>query len=386
MKDTHDYDNVLGIMLARVEYANDPWKIGRVRIRIPSFHGVPDFTPQFLKSEELPWARPAFIGGCGEDFGFFTPPCPGTSVYVFFEDGDKNKPVYFASAPSMGAKQGRQMNNFGEEDSPLKEWYSTPNAPEVPSDVFKGKGTGVPERMVFKSQKGHTIIFDDSDGEESFSFIDRLGQILKFKCPVSKEDNEVGYRRKAAVATDGTQLSKGINPSILIQTGPTSENNTRVFYEIFQDHAVVHSENLDTGEVTLTEFNPVKFLQKTDTTLIEMTKEYMKAETRSVKARYDDTGYYVKYKNGQEVKLSDEDTHIRYDKKKEAVFTPDYSRMIYGDSYVEVSEKRVEVSASDEILFKCGEATVKLTDNKVFADGEEVHLNSHSDGEKEEDK
>ena len=231
----HKKDN-LGIMKARVEYANDPKKMGRVRIRIPSLHGIKGKTIQFLEHDVLPWASPAFIGGCGEDFGFFTPPLPGTWVYVFFEDNDENKPVYFASAPGEGPKVSKKMANFGEEDSPLQEWFSKEKVPEVPEDAFDGKSTGVPERIVFKSHKGHTIIFDDSDDDESLSLIDRLGQIIKFVCPTSKGENIGGkLRRHLASALRGNQLGKSADPYIIIQTGPSEDLNMKVFYEIHRD-------------------------------------------------------------------------------------------------------------------------------------------------------
>ncbi len=142
---------------------NDPKKIGRILIRIPSYHGVPGKTDRSIPDEGLPWAMPCFYGGCGQDLGSFLVPIPGTYVWVTFEDNDVDKPVYLGGVPSVGSTIAKTVNNLNDPDSPQQPWETQPGISDAPWDVFNGKSTGVPERHVlFKAQKGQTVVCDDT--------------------------------------------------------------------------------------------------------------------------------------------------------------------------------------------------------------------------------
>lgn len=72
---------------------NDPDKLGRIKARIyPMFFN--------LGSEVIPWAVPAspLFAGAGDGFGSICIPSIGTYVFVFFEQGRIDQPVYFAEA------------------------------------------------------------------------------------------------------------------------------------------------------------------------------------------------------------------------------------------------------------------------------------------------
>jgi len=53
-----------------------------------------------IKTEALPWIYPApsLVMGSGIGYGCFAIPKVGTYIWVFFEAGDINQPVYFAEA------------------------------------------------------------------------------------------------------------------------------------------------------------------------------------------------------------------------------------------------------------------------------------------------
>lgn len=65
-----------------VKSVDDPLRIGRCRIHIPDIYGVFDYDVSLL-----PWARP--ITGQGAKI-----PSLGEIVWVMFEDGNKQSPVY----------------------------------------------------------------------------------------------------------------------------------------------------------------------------------------------------------------------------------------------------------------------------------------------------
>lgn len=76
----------------------DPKKIGRCRVRVPSIHGT-------LKEEEyglLPWARGICSNPTGKGRTTFILPKVGDLVYVSFLGGDVNYPVYLGSSYAVG--------------------------------------------------------------------------------------------------------------------------------------------------------------------------------------------------------------------------------------------------------------------------------------------
>ncbi len=108
---------------------NDPRKLGRVRVRV---FGVFE---SGITNENLPWATPAqpVFAGAGVGFGHFAVPEVNSQVFVFFEGGDFNQPVYWAEAPNA---------IYG-----------------LPSE----KDTNYPNRRVIKTKAGLGVLIDDSD-------------------------------------------------------------------------------------------------------------------------------------------------------------------------------------------------------------------------------
>jgi hypothetical protein len=85
-----------------VENIDDPEMAGRIKIRIMGIHSD---NKEYVKTKELPWAIPAtsldMNGGGLRNIGSFCIPSIGSHVFVFFEGGDHNFPVYFAAAPAI---------------------------------------------------------------------------------------------------------------------------------------------------------------------------------------------------------------------------------------------------------------------------------------------
>lgn len=83
-----------GFYRGEVVDVEDPYEAGRVKIKVFSIYD--DFS-----IDTIPWAIMAdpFMGG-QEGFGGFFVPDMGSHVWVFFEQGDPEQPVYFAGAPA----------------------------------------------------------------------------------------------------------------------------------------------------------------------------------------------------------------------------------------------------------------------------------------------
>lgn len=132
----------IGNYRSKVLSTTDPEQLGRIKVEVyPMMIGME--TAKHLDGIEgiaiaqLPWAVPAppLSSGAGVGYGSFAVPEVGSFVFVFFEEGDINQPVYFAEAPT---------SDHG-----------------LPSD----RTTNYPNRKIVETSSGVKIIIDDATGE-----------------------------------------------------------------------------------------------------------------------------------------------------------------------------------------------------------------------------
>lgn len=154
--------------VAIVEDTNDPYKLGRVRIRIPAVHGTNNSQSYFLSNNSLPWARPAILNGAGNDTGQFIIPATGTRVLVTFEYNDPSKPLYFGGIPTL-------INNKKYYNDNPNIYYGS-DIEISTDDRITDLDESSAQQVIYKSFKGSTIIVDDKDGKESIKIIDAAGQ------------------------------------------------------------------------------------------------------------------------------------------------------------------------------------------------------------------
>lgn len=146
---------------------DDPMKLGRAKIRVPSIHGSNKYNENYVPDSALPWATPAVWANAGNDMGEFNPPTPGNRVFLTFEAGDSQYPIYFGGIPTKIGKTKYYKPEVG------ILMGSTQNIDD--DDYIKDMTTGK-ERVIYKSFKGATIIVDDFDGNEYIKIIDQSGQ------------------------------------------------------------------------------------------------------------------------------------------------------------------------------------------------------------------
>ena len=167
-KDNRLEFNPNAFYIAVVEDTNDPYKLGRVRIRIPSIHGTNNSQAYFLPNSSLPWAKPAILNGAGNDTGQFIIPAYGTRVLVSFEFNDVNKPLYFGGIPTLIGDTKTYNDNPG--------IYYGSDIEITTDDRISDLDESSSQQVIYKSFKGSTIIVDDKDGKESIKIIDAAGQ------------------------------------------------------------------------------------------------------------------------------------------------------------------------------------------------------------------
>lgn len=182
-----------GLYRGVVEYNVDPQKRGRCKVRVVAAHG----TEKGIDTAYLPWAEPILPSGGGfHDGGSFSVPPVGATVWVQFEQGDPQFPVYQGS----WLKNTKEPREYLTKTSPVTgevlperpvssgEWLPQ-EGPESPVEVLATPYEPT-THVVAKSVKGHTLLVEDRDGFEVLRIIDRAGQEIRLSSPVSDSANE----------------------------------------------------------------------------------------------------------------------------------------------------------------------------------------------------
>lgn len=186
-----------GIYRAYVARNTDPLEMGRVQVRIPFLHGIIGNDFSAIKDKDLPYAMPCFPVA-SYDSGMCLIPEVGSIVFVFFENGNCDEPVYFGQC--YGKADEESIKTYGYPSSKIfrnskgkKQKRATID--EIPQNVYKnGK---VNRFILYKSTKGQSIEINDNDGEESFNIYDRDGQTFSMSSPESRARSSKGlYNRR----------------------------------------------------------------------------------------------------------------------------------------------------------------------------------------------
>jgi hypothetical protein len=149
----------------------DPKRLGRVRLQVPSVLGREVVTG---------WAMPCAPYGGQKNQGFLTIPEVGAGVWVEFEEGDLEFPIWVGTfwsepggeseMPALNGADGKELKN---EQKP-------------------------PTRKIIKTQKGHTIQFEDADGEETVIIV------------------EAAHKHVVALNKEGIQITDGVSGNRII--------------------------------------------------------------------------------------------------------------------------------------------------------------------------
>ena len=121
---------IAGVVTATVSDVNDPEQLGRVELLFPWLAG--DFV--------LTWARVASMGA-SNGAGAFWVPAVGDEVLVAFEQGDPRLPYVLGGLYSTDAKPAATTTDVRS--------FTTPS--------------------------GHTVLLDDTDGDEKIVIVDKTG-------------------------------------------------------------------------------------------------------------------------------------------------------------------------------------------------------------------
>jgi Type VI secretion system/phage-baseplate injector OB domain len=149
----------------------DPKRLGRLTLRVPGVLGAEVTTG---------WAMPCVPYGGQANQGFFCIPDVGAGVWVEFEEGDLEFPIWVGTfwsepggnseIPTLNDAEGVEHKN---EQQP-------------------------PTRKIFKTGKGHTIQLEDADEEEMVTIV------------------EATHQHVVTLNKDGIQITDGVNGNTII--------------------------------------------------------------------------------------------------------------------------------------------------------------------------
>lgn len=157
MRDRMGTDGVVADLVRRVElrvYGKhrgtvvdnaDPERLGRLKVLVPDVLG-----PEVVTG----WALPCVPYGGAADEGFLFIPDVGAGVWVEFENGDTEFPIWVGT---FWSKPG------GESEVPK---------PNDPDGTEQGAVQDPPTRKIIKTKAGHTLQFEDADGSEMVTLVE----------------------------------------------------------------------------------------------------------------------------------------------------------------------------------------------------------------------
>jgi uncharacterized protein involved in type VI secretion and phage assembly len=197
------WSNNYPLVRAKVVANNDPKEVGRIQVRIMSIHGTND---DGKKDEDLPWASPCMFNA-SYNSGSFIIPEVGNTVWVMFEDGDVNKPVYMGGMYGTGVTRGRVVGNT-DGDMRYQQMYKN----EKPDEVVS-----LDDKVIYRSPKGASVVISEKKGEEKLVIKDQLGQTITMEAPfkdiemaafeqLSKEEKAKGTARVVIKSLNDSEI------------------------------------------------------------------------------------------------------------------------------------------------------------------------------------
>jgi hypothetical protein len=161
----------------------DPEHLGRLRLLVPSlFGGTFDKAKRKASNDELvtDWATPCVMAGGFENLGALFIPEIGAEVWVEFEEGILDCPIWvgtFWSKPGGKSELPKPNDADGTEQSAVQD---------------------PPTRKIIKTAKGHSIQFEDKDGEELVTIVHQADKNDK------KKHNVITLDKTGITLTDFT--------------------------------------------------------------------------------------------------------------------------------------------------------------------------------------
>jgi len=162
----------------------DPENLGRLKVKVPSVLGSDVATG---------WALPCVPYGGDADLGFLFIPEVNGGVWVEFEEGDLEFPVWVGT---FWSKPG------GDSELPK---------PDKPDGTEESAVQDPPTRKIIKTKKGHTVQFEDADNDEMVLIKEAVnGHVISMnKDGIKVTDGKNGHT--ITLDNSGITITDGVN-------------------------------------------------------------------------------------------------------------------------------------------------------------------------------
>jgi uncharacterized protein involved in type VI secretion and phage assembly len=207
----------------------DPAKLGRLKLRVPGVLG-PDVVTG--------WALPCTPYGGAADQGFLFIPEVDAGVWVEFEEGDLEFPIWvgtFWSQPGGDSELPKPNKADGSEESSVQD---------------------PPTSKIIKTLRGHTLQFEDADGSEMITLIEGAkGHVVTLNADGIKltdgANSDDANSQEMVLDGSGIRITdKNGNSVTLDQSGIVVEDKNGNKVTLDQSGAVIEDKNQNRIEMS----------------------------------------------------------------------------------------------------------------------------------------
>lgn len=225
-----------------VEDRNDPERLGRVRVRIFSYHTE---DKSKIPTNDLHWSHIIYpvttpsMDGMGHTPSFLV---EGSQVFGFFRDPDAfQEPMILGSIPGVASRSANTSKGFNDPNGVYPSITGEPDTNRLARGVYhdsrekkeENVTTGVssadgstwdelqiennaqyPKNHVFESESGHVVEFDDTNGSERIHEYHTSGTFYEIDADGNKVTRVVGDNYEIVAGSDYVNIKGNANLTV----------------------------------------------------------------------------------------------------------------------------------------------------------------------------
>jgi uncharacterized protein involved in type VI secretion and phage assembly len=216
---------------------DDPEQLGRLRVWVPSLFPMAadqaGATPGTDDAATSDWAWPCLPFGGSAQAGFFFVPEVGAKVWVEYEEGNLDSPLWTGVF-----------------------WSRPGGTSDVPTEA-QDMQANAPQRRVLKTPSGHVLEFSDVDGQETITLRHKDGALITFdehgSCTIGNKSGTFIYlnAEQAELALsdeNGNNIRLGGSNLTLTNSQGTVVDIAGAAVQVMAQNVMLRSDTVSLGE------------------------------------------------------------------------------------------------------------------------------------------